>query len=109
RAATRANRSCPARTAERRRAETVVGARATFKALPRSFVVRADEGLTYEVKITRPSSTRRLTGADGTGEAARDVLFKLPKLRSGRYTVSITLRAETNPSRRTVFSRAFTG
>jgi hypothetical protein len=104
-----ANQSCHGKTAEWRHAENVVGARATFKALPRSFVVRADEGFTYEVKITRPSSTRRLTGADGTGEAARDVLFKLPKLRSGRYTVSITLRAETNPSRRTVFSRAFTG
>ena len=104
-----ANQSCHGKTAEWRHVENVVGARATFKALPRSFVVRADEGFTYEVKITRPSSTRRLTGADGTGEAARDVLFKLPKLRSGRYTVSIILRAETNPSRRTVFSRAFTG
>ena len=104
-----ANQSCHGKTTEWRHAENVVGARATFKALPRSFVVRADEGFTYEVKITRPSSTRRLTGADGTGEAARDVLFKLPKLRSGRYTVSIILRAETNPSRRTVFSRRFTG
>ena len=77
--------------------------------LPRSFVVRADEGFTYQVKITRPSSTRRLTGADGAGDAARDVLFKLPKLRNGSYRVQVTLRAETNPERTTVFSHTFRG
>jgi hypothetical protein len=104
-----ASQSCHARTVEWRHVENVVGARATFKALPRSFVVRADEGFTYQVNITRPSSTRRLTGADGAGDAARDVLFKLPKLRNGRYTVRIVLRAETNPSRETVFSRTFNG
>ena len=52
---------------------------------------------------------RRLTGADGEGEAARDVLFKLPKLRHGMYRVKITLRAETNPARQTTFSRTFPG
>jgi hypothetical protein len=80
-----------------------------FKTLPRSFVVRADEGFTYEVKITRPSSTRRLTGANGSGEAARDVLFKLPKLRKGSYRVQVILHAETNPDRVAVFSRTFRG
>jgi hypothetical protein len=80
-----------------------------FKTLPRSFVVRADEGFSYEVTITRPSSTRRLTGAAGSGEAARNVLFKLPKLRAGTYRVKITLRAETNPGRATVLSRTFKG
>src|SRR5215510_7526602 len=98
-----ANQSCHGETVVWRHADHVVGARATFKTLPRAFVVRADEGFTYEVKITRPSSTRRLTGADGAGDAARDVLFKLPKLRKGRYTVKIILRAETNPARQTVF------
>jgi hypothetical protein len=104
-----ANQSCHGKVAEWRHVEHVVGARAAFKTLPRAFVVRADEGFTYEVKITRPSSTRRLTGADGAGDAARDVLFKLPKLRKGRYTVKITLRAETNPERQTIFTRTFSG
>jgi hypothetical protein len=104
-----ANQSCHGKLAEWRHVDHVVGAQATFKTLPRGFVVRADEGFTYEVKITRPASTRRLTGADGTGEAARDLLFKLPKLRKGSYRVQIILRAETNPARQTVFSRTFKG
>src|SRR5262249_13172907 len=102
-----ANHTCHGTTAGWRHVECVVGAEATFKTVPRSFVVRADEGFTYQVKITRPSSTRRLTGADGTGDAARDVLFKLPKLRKGSYRVRVILRAETNPDRTTVFSRGF--
>ena len=104
-----ANQSCHGKTADWRHVERVVGARVTFKTLPRSFVVRADEGFTYEVKITRPASTRRLTGANGSGEAARDVLFKLPKLRKGSYRVQVILRAETNADRMTVFSRTFRG
>ena len=104
-----ANQQCHGKTAEWRHVQNVVGARSMFKALPGSFVVRADEGFSYEVRITRPSSTRRLTGADGVGEAARDLLFKLPKLRQGTYRVKIILRAETNPERETVFSRTFGG
>jgi hypothetical protein len=104
-----ANQSCHGTTADWRHVEHVVGARGTFKTLPRSFVVRADEGFTYEVKIMRPSSTRRLTGADGAGDAARDVLFKLPKLRKGSYRVQVILRAETNPDRKTVFTKTFYG
>ncbi len=104
-----ANQECHGKQSEWRHAEQVVGAAAMFKTLPRSFVVRADEGFSYEVTITRPSSIRRLTGAAGIGEAARDVLFKLPKLRKGTYRVKITLRAETNPGRATVFSRTFNG
>jgi hypothetical protein len=104
-----ANQECHGKQSEWRHAEQVVGAAAMFKTLPRSFVVRADEGFSYEVTITRPSSIRRLTGAAGIGEAARDVLFKLPKLRKGTYRVKITLRAETNPGRATVFSRTFHG
>jgi hypothetical protein len=104
-----ANQSCHGKVADWRHADHVVGARATFTTLPRAFAVRADEGFTYEVKITRPASTRRLTGADGSGDAARDVLFKLPKLGKGSYRVQVTLRAETNPDRTTVFSRTFRG
>jgi hypothetical protein len=104
-----ANQQCHGNQSEWRHGEQVVGAAAMFKTLPRSFVVRADEGFSYEVTITHPSSTRRLTGAAGIGEAARDVLFKLPKLRKGTYRVKITLRAETNPGRATVFSRTFNG
>jgi len=104
-----ANQQCHGKTAEWRHVERVVGARAVFKTLPRAFVVRADEGFSYEVNITRPSSTRRLTGATGSGEAARDVVFKLPKLRKGAYRVRVTLRAETNAQRVTVFSRTFGG
>ena len=104
-----ANQSCHGKLAEWRHAEHVVGSQASFRMLPRSFVVRADEGFSYEVTITRPSSTRRLTGAAGAGEAARDVLFKLPKLRRGAYRVRIVLRAETNPDRETVFTRTFSG
>jgi hypothetical protein len=104
-----ANQQCHGKPTEWRHVEQVVGAAVIFKTLPRSFVVRADEGFSYEVTITRPLSTRRLTGAAGIGEAARDVLFKLPKLRKGTYRVKITLRAETNPGRATVFSRTFNG
>jgi hypothetical protein len=104
-----ANQQCHGKTAEWRHVERVVGARVGFRTLPRSFVVRADEGFSYEVQITRPTSTRRLTGANGVGDAARDVLFKLPKLRKGTYRVKITLRAETNPDRVTVFTKTFRG
>jgi hypothetical protein len=104
-----ANQQCHSKQAEWRHSESVVGAQARFRTLPRSFVVRADEGFTYEVKIMRPSSTRRLTGAAGVGEAARDLLFKLPRLHGGSYRVKITLRAETNPARETVFTRTFSG
>jgi hypothetical protein len=104
-----ANQQCHGKTAEWRHADRVVGAQVLFKTLPRSFVVRAEEGFSYEVKITRPASTRRLTGAAGNGEAARDVLFKLPKFRHGKYRVRITLRAETNPARETTFSHTFGG
>jgi hypothetical protein len=104
-----ANQQCHGKTTEWRHVERVVGARAMFKTLPRSFVVRADEGFSYDVMITRPTSTRRLTGTAGVGDAARDVLFKLPKLRKGAYRVKIRLRAETNSERETVFTRTFRG
>jgi hypothetical protein len=103
-----ANEECRGKQAQWRHSEQVVGARATFAALPRSFLVRADEGFSYDVRITRPSSTRRLTGATGQGEAARDLMFKLPKLtRGGAYRVRVTLRAETNPARAITFTRLF--
>src|SRR5438094_1289333 len=102
-----ANQQCKGTLAEWRHSERVVGASAMFKTLPRSFLVRAEEGFSYEVKITRPTKTRRLTGATGVGEAAHDLLFKLPKLRHGSYRVTVTLRAETNPDRVTSFTRAF--
>jgi hypothetical protein len=102
-----ANRQCHGTEVQWWHTETVVGARASFKTLPRSFVVRADEGFSYDVKITRPSGTRRLTGATGQGEAARDLLFKLPSLSHGAYTVKVTLRAETSTARSTSFTKTF--
>ncbi|HEY3018224.1 MAG TPA: hypothetical protein VGJ23_05285 [Gaiellaceae bacterium] len=104
-----ANQHCQGKELQWRHTERVVGARVVFKTLPRSFVVRADEGFSYEVKITRPSSTRRLTGADGQAEADRDLLFKLPRLSGGAYQLKVTLRAETNPARTTTFTRTFRG
>src|SRR5215210_1176264 len=104
-----ANQQCRGPVKNWRHTETVVGGRVTFKTLPRSFVVRADEGFSYDVKITRRSSTRKLTGAAGQGEAARDLLFKLPKLNRGAYRVTVTLRAETNPARAVTFTRTFGG
>jgi hypothetical protein len=104
-----ANQQCHGKPAEWRHVERVVGARATFKTLPRSFVVSADEGFSYDVMITRPASSRRLTGTAGVAEAARDVLFKLPQLGRGTYRVKITLHAETNSERETVFTRTFRG
>ena len=108
-AAILANQQCHGTPAQWRHVDRVVGAKATFKTLPRSFVVRAEEGFSYQVQIMRPASTRRLTGADGVGDAARDVMFKLPTLRKGTYRVKITLRAETNPDRVSVFTRTFRG
>jgi hypothetical protein len=104
-----ANQTCRGKQVQWRHVERVVGATATFRKMPRSFVVRAEEGFSYSVQITRPASTRRLTGADGVGDAARDVMFKLPKLRKGTYRVKITMRAETNPDRVSVFTRTFRG
>ena len=104
-----ANQQCRGAEVQWRHTERVVGARAMFKTLPRSFLVRAEEGFSYEVRITRPSSARRLTGASGQGDAARDLLFKLPRLSRGAYRVKVTLRAETNPARVTTFTRTFRG
>jgi hypothetical protein len=100
-----ANQQCHGTHKQWRHVERVVGARGMFRGLPRTFAVRADEGFSYEVKITRPSSTRRLTGASGQGDAARDLMFKLPRLRPGTYQLKVTLRAETNPERVTTFVR----
>jgi hypothetical protein len=104
-----ANQHCRGAAHEWRHTEGVVGAEAMFKTLPRTFLVRADEGFTYEVKITRPAGTRRLTGATGEGEAAHDLLFKLPRLKKGAYRVTVTLHAETNAQRVTEFTKTFRG
>jgi hypothetical protein len=104
-----ANQQCRGAVKEWRHSERVVGARALFKTLPRSFLVRADEGFRYEVKITRPKNTRKLTGASGQGDAARDLLFKLPRLSRGPYRLTVTLRAETNADRVTTFTKTFRG
>lgn len=102
-----ANTHCQGTEHAWRHTERVVGATATFGKLPRSLLVRADEGFTYEVRITRVAGTRRLTGASGLGEAERDLLFKLPRLGRGSYRVTVELHAETNPDRVTTFSRTF--
>jgi hypothetical protein len=104
-----ANQQCRGAVHDWGHTDAVVGAKAMFKTLPRSFLVRADEGFSFEVKITRPTGTRRLTGATGEGEAARDLLFKLPKLRKGAYRVTVTLHAETNPERVARFTKTFRG
>jgi hypothetical protein len=101
------NQQCRSSVKEWRHTERVVGAQAVFKTLPRTFLVRADEGFRYEVKITRPGSTRSLTGVSGQGEAARDHLFKLPRLIRGSYRVTVTLRAEMNPARVASFTKTF--
>jgi len=101
-----ANQKCTGTPVQWRHTDRIVGGGATFS-LPRSFLVRAAEGFSYDVKITRPTSTRTLTGAAGQGEAARDVLFKLPKLRRGSYRVTVTLHAESNPDRTATFTRTF--
>jgi len=106
-AAVLANQQCRGTAREWRHTEQVVGARVSSKKLPRSFIVRADEGFKYEVKITRPGSTRRVTGASGEGEAARDLLFKLPRLARGPYRVTVTLHAEMNTGRTTIFTKRF--
>jgi hypothetical protein len=108
-AAIHTNRQCRGKTVEWRHTESMVGARATFQRLPRSFTIRAAEGFTYDVKISRPASTRKLTGASGQADAARDLLFKLPQLGRGSFRVSVTLWAETNPSRSVTFTRTFRG
>jgi hypothetical protein len=108
-AAIMSNQQCRGKLVEWTHTERVVGASATFRLLPRSFTVRAGEGFTYDVKISRPNSTRRLTGASGQGEASRDLLFKLPRLSRGSYRVIVTLRAETNPERAVTFTRSFRG
>jgi hypothetical protein len=102
-----ANRECHSKIKEWRHTERVVGASAVFKKLPGSFLIRAEEGFRYDVKVTRPASTRRLTGASGLGDAARDIVFKLPRLARGSYRVSVTLRAEMNPARVTTLSKTF--
>jgi hypothetical protein len=101
-----ANQHCSGTPEQWRHTDRIVGGQATFK-LPQSFLVRASEGFSYDVRITRSTSTRRLTGATGQGEAARDVLFKLPKLRRGSYRVTVTLHAESNPDRTATFTRTF--
>lgn len=57
--------------------------------------------------LCRPGSTRRLTGATGQGQAARDLLFKLPRLTKGAYRLTVTLRAEMNPGRVTTLTKKF--
>jgi hypothetical protein len=101
-----ANQQCSGTPVQWRHTDRIVGGGATFK-LPRSFLVRAAEGFSYDVKITRATGTRTLTGAAGQGEAARDVLFKLPKLKRGSYRVTVTLHAESNPDRTATFTRYF--
>jgi hypothetical protein len=102
-----ANQQCRGTTVQWTHTERVVGASASFRPLPQSFLIRADEGFSYDVKITRRSSTRKLTGASGQGEAARGLLFKLPRLPHGSYRVTVTLHAESNTERTTTFTRTF--
>src|SRR6266496_747924 len=50
-----ANQQCTGTPMQWRHTDRIVGGQATFK-LPQSFLVRAAEGFSYDVKITRPTS-----------------------------------------------------
>ena len=99
------NRECRGKVSSWRHAQRVVGATADFRALGRSFLVKAREGFAYDVGVFRGS--KRLTGARGAGNENVGTLFKLPLLASGSYRVVVKLRAEANAQRTSTFARAF--
>src|SRR5919198_1285469 len=88
-----------------RHAEHVVGAAADFSGLGRSFLVKADEGFSYDVSVLRGS--KRVTGARGIGQENTGTLFKLPRLARASYRVVVKLSAETNAQRTSRFARSF--
>jgi hypothetical protein len=99
------NGQCHGELESWRHAESVVGASADFRGLRSSFVVKANEGFTFNVGVLR--GAKRVTGAAGTGQENTGTLFKLPRLARGSYRVVVKLAAETNARRTATFSRSF--
>jgi hypothetical protein len=99
-----ANRSCQGGLHVWQHTTQVMGAKADFGGLTRSFVVSVAEGFTYQVTVLRRKrsvSSATGTSADGT------ILFKLPALKTGAYRVLVRLSAQTNPGRSTTFAKTF--
>ena len=103
-AAIAANRSCHGPLHHWQHTTRVVGARADFGGLKRSFVLSVGEGFTYTVNVLR--SGRALSSASGASPDG-SILFKLPQLKAGTYRLVVRLSAETNPGRVTTFAKTF--
>jgi hypothetical protein len=99
------NADCRGTVKSWRHTDTVVGASSDFRGLRSSFLVKADEGFSYNVAVLRGS--KRVTGATGVGQESTGTLFKLPRLARGSYRVVVKLSAETNARRTATFSRSF--
>jgi hypothetical protein len=103
-AAVSANRECHGPLRLWRHTTRVVGARANFGGLQRSFVISVGEGFAYNVKVARGGRT--VTSAAGENPDG-SVLFKLPTLKAGTYRVLVRVSAQTNPGRVTTFAKNF--
>src|SRR5205809_1124330 len=103
-AAITANRDCHGLLHLWQHTAGVVGARANFAGLKRSFVLSVGEGFTYKVSVVRAGRT--VTSASGENPDG-SVLFKLPALKTGTYRVVARVSAQTNPGRVTTFTKTF--
>ena len=103
-AAIAANRDCHGLLHLWEHTTRVVGARADFGGLKRSFVLSVGEGFSYKVSVLRRG--RAVTSAAGAS-ADGSILFKLPALKAGAYRLLVQVNAVTNPDRVTTFSKAF--
>jgi len=103
-AAIAANRSCHGPVHHWQHTTRVVGARADFGGLRRSFVLSVGEGFAYTVSVLR--SGRVLSSASGASPDG-SILFKLPQLKAGTYRLVVRVSAETNPGRVTTFAKTF--
>jgi hypothetical protein len=103
-AAIAANQNCHGSVRAWEHTTRVIGARADFAGLRRSFVLSVAEGFTYKVSVQRGGRT--VTSAAGVNPDG-SVLFKLPSLKAGTYRVVVRVSAQTNPERVTTFSKAF--
>jgi len=102
-AAIAANKTCHGTLDVWHHTVRVVGAKTSFRKLPRSFLVTAAEGYTYSVTIA--NSTRTLSSATGSARPNVNMKFVLPKLKHGTYRMVVRLQAETNTGRVTTFRR----
>jgi hypothetical protein len=104
RSAIAANQTCHGTVRTWAHTTRVVGARADFTGLRRSFVVSVLEGFTYKVSVQRRGRT--VTSAAGANPDG-SLLFKLPSLKAGTYRVIVRVSAQTNPDRVTTFTKSF--